>query len=197
MCDTKNDDRLRILQERLAQIKQKEENPNPKRSQDKEVVESSSSIHKTEKIIEKKDPSWGLEEKKPRSYSWLRNIILLSIIVYGLFYIYNSMNDIPPNTTTTTEEQNVFILEYNFDTEESQFKGNQLAIINSFEDESSAKEMVNDLSKKGFKCDYFFLPNKSNSTEKIYKVFIGPYESLEETNQWKENINGEIEILDL
>ena len=40
--------------------------------------------------------------------------------------------------------------------------------------------MVNDLSKKGFKCDYFFLPNKSNSTEKIYKVFIGPYESLDE-----------------
>ena len=57
--------------------------------------------------------------------------------------------------------------------------------------------MVNDLSLKGFKCNYFFLPNKSNSTKEVYKVFIGPYESLEEVNQWKENVNGEVEILDL
>ena len=57
--------------------------------------------------------------------------------------------------------------------------------------------MVNDLIVKGFKCDYFFLPNKSNSTEEIYKVFIGPYESMEEANQWKENIEGEVEILNL
>ena len=71
------------------------------------------------------------------------------------------------------------------------------AIINSFKDEHSAKAMVNDLTVKGFKCDYFFLPNKSNSTEEVYKVFIGPYESLEEVNQWKQNVNGEVEILNL
>ena len=91
-----------------------------------------------------------------------------------------------------SEEKTPFVLKYNFEIE-----GSQLAIINSFKDENSAKAMVNDLTVKGFKCDYFFLPNNSNSTEEVYKVFIGPYESLEEVNQWKENINGEVEILNL
>ena len=85
----------------------------------------------------------------------------------------------------------LFTIKYNLDIE------GKLAIINSFQDENLAKEMVKNLTTKGFKCDYFFLPNKSNSTEKVYKVFIGPYESLEEVNQWKQNVNGEVEILNL
>ena len=50
---------------------------------------------------------------------------------------------------------------------------------------------------KGYKANYFYLPNKSNSTEKVYKVFIGPYEHIEETNQWIKNLEGEIEIISL
>ena len=68
-----------------------------------------------------------------------------------------------------SEEETPFTLKYNFEIE-----GNQLAIINSFEEESSAKAMVNDLTVKGFKCDYFFLPNKSNSEElknQLSKIF--------------------------
>ena len=72
--------------------------------------------------------------------------------------------------------------------------GNHIAITASFDDESSAKGMVNDLIVKGFASNYFFLPNQSNSKEEIYKVFIGPYESLEEVNQWKQNVNGKVEI---
>ena len=107
-------------------------------------------------------------------------------------HIQNNIDSLFSTAEVASEEETTFILKYNFEIE-----GNQLAIINSFEDESSAKAMVNDLTVKGFKCDYFFLPNKSNSTEEVYKVFIGPYESLEEVNQWKQNVNGEVEILNL
>jgi hypothetical protein len=57
--------------------------------------------------------------------------------------------------------------------------------------------MVKDLTMKGYKCDYFFLPEKSNSKKEIYKVFIGPYENAEETNQWVKNLEVEFEIIKL
>ena len=115
----------------------------------------------------------------------------MGAVACGLFYAYNNIDSLFSTTEVVVEEK-PFILEYNFE-----IKGKPLVIIDSFEDESLAKIMVSEWKIKGFKCNYFFLPNKSNSTEEVYKVFIGPYESLEEVNQWKENVNGEIEILNL
>ena len=62
MDNTTNDDRLKILQERLAQINQKTENPTSQNPQKEEVAEVTAP--KVEESREKKDPSWGLEEKK-------------------------------------------------------------------------------------------------------------------------------------
>ncbi len=39
MSDKSNDEKLRILQERLAQIKQKQDTPAPQRQQREEVIE--------------------------------------------------------------------------------------------------------------------------------------------------------------
>ena len=196
MSDKSNDEKLRILQERLAQIKEKQESSAP---QDSSTIEiSDSSTPEVENITKDKEPSWGLEEKKPRSFRWLTYIIILGILAlvirngtleWDFSKIAGSDNTPKEGIVVDIKE---FEVEYKFEIE-----GNQLAIINSFKDETSAKAMVNELTVKGFKCDYFFLPNKSNSTEEVFKVFIGPYESLEEVNQWKENVNGEIEILSL
>jgi len=193
MSDKSNDEKLRILQERLALIKEKQERPAPQDSSTREV--SDSSAPQAKNITKGKEPKWGLEEEKKKS-SWVKYFILF--VCGGLigFYVYNNIDsnsfvaEVP--SEEVKEELTSTKIEYNLNLE-----GNQLAIINSFEDESSAKVMVNDLTIKGFKCNYFFLPNKSNSTEEVYKVFIGPYESLEEVNQWKENVNGEVEILNL
>ena len=84
------------------------------------------------------------------------------------------------------------ILKYNL-----KLDGDNIAITATFEDENSAKAMVSDLKVKGFKCDYFFLPNKSNSTEELYNIFIGPYENEEETQQWLDNLDVESEIIKL
>jgi len=185
MSDITNDEKLRILQERLAQIKQKDETPVPSRDQREEVIEIATPEVKT-----------PAKDKKPLYSSWVSKVILVGSVAYGIFYTYNNIdsNSFVPNPSSedTTEDITSTKLEYNLNLE-----GNNIAIVNSFEDESSAKAMANNLSVKGFKCDYFFIPNKSNSKEKVYKVFIGPYENEEETNQWTKNLELDPEIVKL
>jgi len=183
MNDRTNDEKLRILQERLAQIKQKNETPVPPRFQREEVIEVST-------------PEAPTKEKKPLDLSWVKKAVIVGSVAFGIFYGYTNIdfNSLVPDFSSEeiAEENTSTQLEYNLE-----MKGGQLAIIGSFEEEGSAKAMVNDLVVKGFKADYFFLPNKSNSTEQVYKVFIGPYENIEETNQWKKHIEGEAEIVNL
>ena len=193
MNDRTNDERLRILQERLAQIKQKRDNPTPQNYQRREVEEVTA--RQVEETIEVKEPIWGLEEEKKKS-SWVKYFIIF--ICGGLigFYVYNNIdsNSVDPELASSEEAKEEVTStkpEYNLNLE-----GN-IAITASFDDESSAKAMVNDLKVKGYKCDYFFLPNKSNSKEEVYKVFIGPYENAEETNQWTQNLEGDFEIVPL
>ena len=187
MSDKTNDEKLRILQERLAQIKGKQDTASAARKPQEEVIEVDPAKTETPQ-----------KEKSSILFKWLIYIVIIIWIVYGALYAYNNIdfNALKSDKTDTTKIDEINEvkkpLKYNLD-----LTGNNIAIVNSFEDESSAKAMVNNLTIKGFKCNYFFLPNKSNSTEEVYKVFIGPYESLQEVNQWKENVNGEVEILNL
>jgi hypothetical protein len=186
MSNKTNDEKLRILQERLAQIKEKQETPVPSSKQQEKVIEITTPEFET-----------PAKDKKPLYSGRWSKVILIGVVAYGIFYGYNKIDSksfIPElaSSEEVKEEVTSTKIEYNMNLE-----GNNIAIVNSFEDESSAKAMVNELTVKGFKCDYFFLPNNSNSPEEVYKVFIGPYESLEEVNQWKENVNGEVEILNL
>ena len=182
MSDKTNDEKLRILQERLAQIKKKQETPVPTSNQREEVIEIATP---NDEVLQKRH--------NPMPFGWVKYVVIIGVIGYGSFYAYNNIDF--SNLTSSeeiTEEPKEFVLEYNLN-----LKGDNISIISSFEDENSAKAMVNDLKVKGYKCDYFYLPNKSNSTEELYKVFIGPYENNEETNQWIENIDLEFEIIKL
>ena len=183
MSDRTNDEKLRILQERLAQIKQKNETPVPPRFQREEVIEVST-------------PEVPTKEKKPLDLSWVKKAVIVGSVAFGIFYGYKNIdfNSLVPDFSSEeiAEENTSTQLKYNFEIE-----GGQLAIIGSFEEEGSAKAMVNDLVVKGFKADYFFLPNTSNSTEQVYKVFIGPYENEEESNQWIENLDLEVTLINV
>jgi len=180
MSDKTNDEKLRILKERLAQIKQKSETPAP------QAV-----------VIEIETPKESIPQNKhtPRSFGWVKYIVIIGALGYGLVYAYNTYY---PSSDKGMGETQEFVLEYNlnFPGEDEEVKN--IGITASFEDESLAKEMANDLKMKGYKCDYFFLPEKSNSKEKFYKVFIGPYETEEEINQWARTIEKQnIEIVKL
>ena len=183
MSDRTNDEKLRILQERLSQIKEKRENQMPisKEEEEEEVIEVAAPQTETPQ-----------KEKTPISFGWLKYVVIIGALGYGMFYVYNNIDNTFSSSDKGIKNTKEFVLEYNLN-----IPGKKIAITASFEDESSAKAMVNDLKVKGYKCDYFFLPNKSNSKEKVYKVFIGPYETEEEINQWTKNLEGDFEIIKL
>jgi len=81
MSDRTNDDKLKILQERLAQIKQKNETPVPQRLQREEVIEVATP--------ESQEP---VQEKKPANLKWVKKAIIYGSVVYGLFYGYNNID---------------------------------------------------------------------------------------------------------
>ena len=146
MDNTTNDDRLKILQERLAQIKQKKEKPTLQHSQDRNTTEASdpetvipettTEKNQQEKRQEKKDPSWGLEEKKKKSHT-IKYFIFLICVGLGV-YIYTNLDSLSSDVEVVSEEKTPFVLKYNSEIEDSQLK-----IIKTFEEESLAKAMVN------------------------------------------------------
>jgi hypothetical protein len=188
MSDTKNDEKLRILQERLAQIKQKQDTP--------EIISQ-----KKETVIEVATPKNEApkKERKPLNLSWIKKAVIVGSVAYGIFYGYTNINfnSLVPSflEEANSEELASNQLEYKFN-----LIGNNIAIINtqnSITDEGSAKAMVNDLKVKGFKCNYFYLPENSNLTDEVYQVFIGPYENEKETNQWAKNLEAKFNIITL
>ena len=188
MSDTKNDEKLRILQERLAQIKQKQDTQRPISQQRQTVSEIETPNNEDPKI-----------EINPLNLSWIKKAIIVGSVAYGIFYGYTNIdfNSFVPSflEEETSEELASNQLEYKFN-----LIGNNIAIINtqnSITDEGSAKAMVNDLKVKGFKCNYFYLPENSNLTDEVYQVFIGPYENEKETNQWAKNLEAEFNIITL
>ena len=187
MSNKTNEEKLRILQERLTHIKQKKEAASdPKENIEKVIEVAPAEIEDSQK------------EKTPMSFGWLKYSIAAFCIAFGASYAYNNIdfNSLKSEKTDTTKidaiDELKSPLKYNLD-----LIGDKIAIAATFEDESSAKAMMNGLKIKGFKADYFYLPNKSNSTEEVYKVFIGPYEHEEETNQWVENLEVNFEIVTL
>ena len=185
MTDKKNDEKLKILRDRLAQIQEKSFNENDltKRSDlnlDKDI---NSSIENSAEINSNK------VNKKPIIY-----IILFLLIGFSTFlYFSKTKTDDKFEKKSTyvkeiVEKEIIYSLKY---------KGNNIAVISKFLKESSAKAEVNNLITKGFKANYIFLPEISNSLKKEYQVFIGPYETIEETNQWIKNIDKEISIINI
>ena len=186
MSEKTNDEKLRILQERLTQIKQKKDTPTPIKQQ-KEVTE----VAPDEIQVPQK-------EKTPMSFGWLRYVgILLCLAGLGIggFYAYKNIDfNALTSEKTDADAINIAEIKYNPIDFEGQY---YIVITTTFEDESAAKAMVNDLKVKGFEAIYFYLPDKSNSTEEVYQVFIGPYENEEETKQWTKNLQIDFEIISL
>ena len=183
MSDKTNDEKLRILQERLAQIKQKQNTANSKEQQKEAVIE----------IV---NPDFEAEKRKKNTLnlSWIIRSIVISSVVFGIFYGYTNFSSLVSNFSAEKDlaEKSTNKIEYKLN-----LKGNNIAIIRSFEEETSAKALVNNLKVKGFNSDYFFLPNKSNSSKEVYQVFIGPYENEDETSQWIQNIDRKVLIVNL
>ena len=159
-----------------------------------DLKKSSFNLAKEAHIVKSETPQ---KEKTPMSFVWLKYVgMMLALAGLGIggFYAYKNI-DFNALTSEKTDADAINIAEIEYDLD---FEGqNNIAITGTFKDESSAKAMVNDLKVKGFQADYFYLPNKSNSTEKVYQVFIGPFENEEETKQWTKNLQIDFKIISL
>ena len=186
MSNKTNDEKLRILQERLAQIKQKQDKPIPTSQQKEAVIE-----------IENPKNETSRREGKSLNLSLIKKAVLVGSVAFCIFYGYTNFNSLVSDflSEETDKELENKQLKYNFNLD-----GGNIAIVStpsSIIDEGAAKAMVKDLKVKGFKCDYIYLPENSNLTDEVYQVFIGPYENEEETNQWAKNLESEFNIITL
>ena len=196
-----NEQRLRILQERLGQIKNKQEarhdeqpkvdNTPPYPTYNPKATQSSNEDIASEQTE---------KEKTPSTYPWKRIFTLLIIggLAYGGFYLYENFDFASLiHKTTNSEpivEQEVLVpLQYSLDFGEAK----HLIMIGDFEDESLAKSLVKQKNTEGYTANYFFLPSVSNSKEQIYKVYLGPFFSASEAKQWAGTLEGKSEILNL
>ena len=180
MSKKTKEEKLNILHDRLAEIKEKS---TEKKETENLKVENVNSENDIKELTHKKS--------NKKIWIWLFSIILIIMCVY----IYINQEIIFPKEKKLKEEKNFKTnakIKYNLN-----YVGDNIVIIENFENENSAKASVNNLRIKGFKSNYFFLPNKSNSTEELYIVFIGPYDSVEEANQWIQNISKKVEIIKL
>ncbi|MDG1426162.1 MAG: cell envelope integrity protein TolA [Flavobacteriales bacterium] len=184
MTEKTNDEKLRILRDRLAQIQEKSNSENnlSKRRDLNLEKDINNSIENSVEITSSK------VNKKPILY-----IILFLLIGLSTFFYFTKTKtaDIIEKTDwvdEVVEKEVIYSLKY---------KGNNIAVISRFLEESSAKAEVNNLITRGFKADYIYLPENSNISRKEYQVFIGPYETNEETNQWIKNIDKEISIINI
>ena len=197
-----NEQRLRILQERLGQIKNKQEvrqeqpprventptyptyNPKATQSSDEDVIPAEE---------EKEKKSFGFPSK-----TFIR-LLILGFLVGGGYYLYTNFdfNSLLPEKSKISEqilpEDIVVPLQYSLDFGAAK----HLILLSSFGDESLAKSLVEQKITEGYAANYFFLPSVSNSNEQIYRVYLGPHFSQSEAKQWADTLEDESEILNL
>ena len=66
----------------------------------------------------------------------------------------------------------------------SEFEGNYIILLNSFVNVIDANAEVNKLVDEGYNCNVFQLSGVSNSEDEIFQTYIGPFNKLEEANQY-------------
>jgi len=196
-----NEQRLRILQERLGQIKNKQEarqkqqpiaedtapypayNPKATQNSDEDILPT------TEEVKVKKSTRFATK-------TFVR-LLILGILVGGGVYLYTNFdfNSLLPEKSKISEQiipENVVVpLQYTFDFGEAK----HLVLLSSFEEESLAKSFMEEKITEGYASNYFFLPSVSNSKEQVYRVYLGPYFSESEAKQWAGTLEIESEIL--
>ena len=196
-----NEQRLRILQERLGQIKNKQEARHDEQPKvDNTPPYPTYNPKSTQSSNEDIAPEQTEKEKTPSTSSRKRifTLLIIGAFTYGGFYLYENFEStsLTPEKTNpeTIIKQKVLVpLQYSLDFGEAK----HLIMIGDFEDESLAKSLVEQKNTEGYTANYFFLPSVSNSNEQIYRVYLGPYFSQSEAKQWADTLEDESEILNL
>ena len=188
----RNEEKLKILQERLRQIKEKDEN-----------ISSSNNI--INKSITNKNIDDNISEKSSPKSSKSKSYIFISfLLVFALAFVisktYNNIkfdfnvnfdrNDNIVNNEVKQEKDSDIQIEKEYDIDKfTDIAKGEIAVVLNLSSEEEAINTKNELISKGFKARYFFTSDYSNISDKSYEILIGPYETENELNQWLNNIN--------
>ena len=195
MSKSNNEERRDIVNKRLSEINDKIVNPNKK------------TISET--------PSENIQEQindTPKNSNKLKTYLLRIAIVVIVFFVLKSINfgdlisssfnktssndetkievkvDIPANKSNEKVE-----LKYNFNFE----GGKSIIIFGDYQTEALAIEAKDKFAQNfvEFPLTYFFLPNKSNSKEEIYQLYLGPIDGESKAKQWSKLIGEKNQVI--
>ena len=180
MSEKTNEEKLKILQERLATIQHKKE------KEQQSITEKNKPLSPVfkEELVEKSPIQPSIKEPKEKTNSLKYFIIffIIALLGYGGFEAYNSINFVELFSSETKEVTTDKTKEITY--HKSEFNGNYLIILNSFEDITIANAEVQNYISEGYKCDVFQLSAVSDSKEEIFQTYIGPFNKLQEANQY-------------
>ena len=195
MSKSNNEERRDIVNKRLSEINDKIVNPNKK------------AISET--------PSENIQEQindTPKNSNKLKKYLLRIAIVVIVFFVLKSINfgDLISssfNKTSSNNETKIEVkvdipanksiekvdLKYNFNFE----GGKSIIVFGDYQTEALAIEAKEKFAQNfvEFPLTYFFLPNKSNSKEEIYQLYLGPIDGESKAKQWSKLIGEKNQVI--
>ena len=195
MSKSNNEERRDIVNKRLSEINDKIVNPNKK------------AISET--------PSENIQEQindTPKNSNKLKKYLLRIVIVVIVFFVLKSINfgDLISssfNKTSANDETKIEVkvdipanksnekvdLKYNFNFE----GGNSIIVFGDYQTEALAIEAKEKFAQNfvEFPLTHFFLPNKSNSKEEIYQLYLGPIDGESKAKQWSKLIGEKNQVI--
>ena len=195
MSKSNNEERRDIVNKRLSEINDKIVNPNKK------------TVSET--------PSENIQEQindTPKNSNKLKKYLLRIAIVVIVFFVLKSINfgDLISssfNKTSSNDETKIEVkvdipanksnekvdLKYNFNFE----GGKSIIVFGDYQTEALAIEAKEKFAQNfvEFPLTYFFLPNKSNSKEEIYQLYLGPIDGESKAKQWSKLIGEKNQVI--
>ena len=187
MSERTNEEKLRILQERLAQIQEKKERKKEDKVDNKKHV---APVFEEDLVNENEIDPISPTPREPKNKStrlkYFIIFFIISILGYGM-YVFMFGSGISESFFSSNEIKEV--AEEILDNEDivyyqSDFNGKYIILLNSFESVSDANFEVKQFVNEGYDCNVFQLSGVSNSKEEIFQTYIGPFNKLEEANQY-------------
>ena len=180
MSDKTNEEKLRILQERLASIQQKKGIQQEEKIQQNKPVPP---VFEEELVNQSNIEPIEKTPRRPRNNSsGLKYFIIFFIVFlvgYGGFFAYNNIdfNSLSESSNPSSIKEDIIYYKSSFD-------GNFIIVLNTFDEQQLANAESQNLTEKGYNCDILQLSGVSNSKEEVFQTFIGPFKKEEEANQY-------------
>ncbi|MDA9228443.1 hypothetical protein N9O83_04625 [Flavobacteriales bacterium] len=195
MSKSNNEERRDIVNKRLSEINDKIVNPNKKTISEAPSENIQKQINDT-----------------PKNSNKLKKYLLRIAIVVILFFVLKSINfgDLISssfNKTSSNDETKIEVkvdipanksnekvnLKYNFNFE----GGKSIIVFGNYQTEALAIEAKEKFAQNfvEFSLTYFFLPNKSNSSEEIYQLYLGPIDGESKAKQWSKLIGEKNQVI--